>query len=60
MPITLIRARESGDDAAADETLGWQHYTTRPVRVLWAPGDHVTMMAEPNVAVVADFIKGLL
>jgi amino acid adenylation domain-containing protein len=58
VPITLIRARDA--EAALDETLGWQHYTTRPVRVLWAPGDHVTMMAEPNVAIVADAIKGLL
>jgi amino acid adenylation domain-containing protein len=57
VPITLFRARDarSTDHAAPDadvavrQSLGWSAVSQKPVRVLWVPGDHVSMMNEPNV-----------
>lgn len=33
--------------------LGWQKYTSRPVRIVDVPGNHVTMMQPPNVQTLA-------
>jgi amino acid adenylation domain-containing protein len=56
VPITLIRARDAG--ASDDETLGWSALS--PVRILWSPGDHVTMMSEPNVKSLAETLAALV
>ena len=61
VPVTLFRAREAHNAqlAAADgyagsgESLGWSAVCEHPVRVLWVPGDHVTMMNEPHVRELA-------
>jgi amino acid adenylation domain-containing protein len=57
--ITLVRAQDAGTPSGADETLGWSA-VARDVRVVWTPGDHVTMLAEPNVATLADVLRNSL
>jgi len=56
VPITLIRARDA--HPSEDETLGWSALS--PVHVLWSPGDHVTMMSEPNVTSLAKMLAELV
>jgi amino acid adenylation domain-containing protein len=43
-----------------DETLGWGAYASRPVTVQSVPGDHITMLVEPNVERVAACLGELL
>lgn len=58
--ITLFRSQDDvaaqnagSEPCAADVTLGWQRFSQTPVEILTAPGTHLTMLAEPNVAVLA-------
>ena len=68
LPITLFRARDGlqndGVSPAAatdpEESLGWQAVSSEPVRVLWTPGDHVTMMSEPDVEHLARSLNACL
>jgi thioesterase domain-containing protein len=61
VPITLFRARDArssdhaapGADVTARQSLGWSAVSEHPVRILWVPGDHVTMMNEPNARALA-------
>jgi amino acid adenylation domain-containing protein len=62
VPITLFRASEGmlpEDDPnpVSSETLDWSEISGAPVRVLWVPGDHVTMMAEPNAGSLAERLR---
>ena len=67
VPVTLFRARDArphdpaspGVDADHQETLGWGA-VAEDVRVLWSPGDHVTMMSEPYVEQLARALKSCL
>ena len=60
--ITLYRAGEAtaadSDGAphpfAADPTLGWGALSTAPVEVRRVPGDHVSMLSEAHVKVLAE------
>lgn len=56
--ITLFRAQDAQTDG--DESLGWGAATEHPVRVLWSPGNHVSMMAEPNVESLARIFQSCL
>jgi thioesterase domain-containing protein/acyl carrier protein len=56
VPITLIRAQDT--QSTDDETLGWGALS--PVHVLWAPGDHVTMMSEPHVQTLAQTLARVM
>jgi amino acid adenylation domain-containing protein len=65
--LTLFRAAEAAPDTdstseagRADETLGWQSFSTRPVRVAVVPGNHITMMARPHVAILAERLRARL
>jgi thioesterase domain-containing protein len=55
--ITVLRAaaQEPATDAPAD--LGWSAYTPLPVAAREIPGDHVTILAEPNVRVLAQTLR---
>jgi thioesterase domain-containing protein/acyl carrier protein len=56
VPVTLFRARAepaAGGDGLGGESLGWSAVSPQPVRVLWVPGDHVTMMNEPHASALA-------
>ncbi|MBF0120231.1 MAG: amino acid adenylation domain-containing protein [Desulfobacterales bacterium] len=48
--ILLIKAK---DEAHESDTLGWDKLTKGKVNVCVVPGDHLTMMIEPNVEVMA-------
>lgn len=47
-------AAAAGISADREPDLGWQKYSSRPVEVIPVPGDHVSMMAAPNVQPLAE------
>jgi thioesterase domain-containing protein len=59
-PITLFRAAGAGFDADLGRDLGWGRLTPHPVAVHEIPGGHVTLLAEPNVAVLAERLGACL
>ncbi len=69
-PIVMLRAEEiPPDDAEGDlfvqiysklaqeSTLGWNQFSSQPVDVYVVPGNHVSMMLEPNIQVLAKQLK---
>ena len=57
--ITVLHAAAEPDpDAPGD--LGWSAFTPLPVDSREVPGDHVTMLAEPNVRVLAETLRACL
>ncbi|BAZ21895.1 amino acid adenylation domain-containing protein [Kalymmatonema gypsitolerans NIES-4073] len=67
--ITLLRASEPlGENYARklpsemlqDSALGWNEFSCEPVNVDFLPGNHVTMMAEPHVQVLAERLKACI
>jgi thioesterase domain-containing protein len=57
--VTLLFAEEKPQsiDVARDPQLGWGIYSQGGVEVIRIPGDHVHMVQEPNVRVVAERIR---
>ena len=63
--ITLLRASETPPERLAskfseisqDSTWGWSEYSCEPVDIHFVPGNHITMMAEPHVQVLAERLK---
>ncbi|MEI2579454.1 amino acid adenylation domain-containing protein [Scytonema sp. PRP1] len=64
--ITLFRANEVSSEELAskfpseileDLTWGWNKFSVEPVNVHFVPGDHMTMMAQPHVQVLAEQLK---
>jgi hypothetical protein len=61
VPITLIRAQDPMADFLEgmpehlrdDPAWGWNQYSCNIVSVVFVPGDHLTMMARPNVNILA-------
>lgn len=51
-PIALFRANEHFDDL--DEDLGWDELAVGGLTVQVVPGDHYTMVREPNVKTLAE------
>ncbi|MBE2201320.1 MAG: hypothetical protein IAE79_22090 [Anaerolinea sp.] len=66
--ITLIRAEDATPEYYGiknlenylDQTFGWGKYSTESVDVFTAPGEHVTMLAEPHVPVLAQRLSECL
>ncbi|HKV10347.1 MAG TPA: amino acid adenylation domain-containing protein, partial [Thermoanaerobaculia bacterium] len=58
--IALFRAEAGGFDASLGAGLGWERLSPRPVRVHEVPGDHVTLLAEPHVRVLAERLRACL
>ncbi|MBS1213530.1 MAG: amino acid adenylation domain protein [Proteobacteria bacterium] len=70
IPIALLRAvkfhpeydfssAEYSETGERDETLGWGTYAS-DVTVQWVPGDHITMLSEPNVEEIAACLTAAL
>jgi thioesterase domain-containing protein len=59
-PVTLFRAAGAEFDPSLGRDLGWGRLTPAPVEVHELPGGHVTLMAEPNVAVLAACLRACL
>ncbi len=63
--ITLLRASETPPERLAskfseisqDSTWGWSEYSYEPIDIHFVPGNHITMMAEPHVQVLAERLK---
>jgi thioesterase domain-containing protein len=57
--ITLFRASEVDDQVGVqaaqteEDSLGWRRYTDYSVEVIYVPGTHITMLAEPHVRELA-------
>ena len=69
--ITLFRSRDEvrpegalGDDQLSeilrDAAWGWGQFSEEPVEVHVVPGDHITMMTDPHVQVLAERLKACL
>ena len=59
-PISLFRAADAELDPDLGRDLGWGRLTPMPAEVHELPGGHVTLMAEPNVAVLAARLRARL
>ena len=65
LPITLLRAQELpetfGEGMLAtllrDRAMGWGPFSPQPVEVHSVSGDHITMLTDPHVAVLAQQIQ---
>ncbi|MBE8986271.1 amino acid adenylation domain-containing protein [Nostoc sp. LEGE 12450] len=68
--ITLLRAsetpavEESNNEVVSeilqDLTWGWSKFSTEPVDIHFVSGNHVTMMNQPNVQVLAERLKACI
>jgi thioesterase domain-containing protein len=58
--VTLFRASGAPFDPGLGRDLGWGRLTPGPVEVHEVPGGHVTLLAEPNVAVLAERLRACL
>ncbi len=68
VPLVLVRS-EGGFTEVTEvmqeewfewEDWGWQDYSSTPIEVIWVPGDHHTMMASPQVNVLAQQLSEVL
>jgi len=53
---TFLQASE-GDAAQGDETLGWHFVTKHNMELYWMPGNHISMVMEPNVQQLAEKLE---
>ncbi|MFN8024434.1 MAG: amino acid adenylation domain-containing protein [Acidimicrobiales bacterium] len=60
--ITVFHASKVSFDRpdAVASGLGWDRYAQRGVEVIDVPGDHMTILAEPHVAVLARHLRDVL
>ncbi|KYC41483.1 hypothetical protein WA1_15580, partial [Scytonema hofmannii PCC 7110] len=62
VPITLFRASESisqdlsvlPSEILQDLSWGWSKFSSKPVDIHFVPGNHVSMMTQPHVQVLAE------
>jgi len=55
--ITLVRSTAQTSTSERDFTLGWSELTNGKVEVIRVPGNHLTMLREPHVQVLAEQLK---
>lgn len=59
--LTLIKAEDrKGWEDNSDATLGWQGLVSKEVGVLTTPGDHYTLMRQPDVRSLAERVRQCL
>jgi len=58
--ITVMRTRQGRVLAMGRGSLGWASVTRRPLRIIHAPGDHLTMLEAPHIPAVTDKLIGWL
>jgi amino acid adenylation domain-containing protein len=51
--VTLFKASEDLSEASSDPTLGWRDWADGGVDVQVVPGNHASMVYQPNVAILA-------
>jgi amino acid adenylation domain-containing protein len=52
--VTLFKASEDLSGVSSDPTLGWSDWAEGGVNVQMVPGNHATMIYNPNVAILAE------
>jgi thioesterase domain-containing protein len=57
-PITFVRGRNS--DFCETATGGWEDVSTQPLRIREFPGNHVTVLTEPNVGLLAHELRAAI
>ncbi|MDB9514491.1 amino acid adenylation domain-containing protein, partial [Kamptonema animale CS-326] len=55
--ITLLRSTAQTSKSDRDFTLGWSELTNEKVEVIRLPGNHLTMLREPHVQVLAQQLR---
>jgi thioesterase domain-containing protein/acyl carrier protein len=55
--MTLLRAEEPLPGVPAEDDLGWRRIAGGPVDIVTVPGNHLTLLTEPNVHVLAARLK---
>ena len=55
--VTVFRAQE---EACDNPSMGWDNYSLKSVETYEVPGEHITMLAEPHVQVLAKCLKACL
>lgn len=58
--ITLFRPENLSIGTIPEPTLGWRYLVDGNVEVIESPGDHVTIIREPYVGILAERLDGLL
>jgi amino acid adenylation domain-containing protein len=66
--ITLLRASEAlveessefNSKTLEDSTWGWSKFSSEPVDLCFVPGNHITMMTQPHVQVLAERLKACI
>ena len=58
--MTLFRAMHEPLHQYFDDTLGWGRFTADPITIYDVPGNHSTMIFEPNVQVLAEKLEACL
>jgi thioesterase domain-containing protein len=65
--ITLLRTSQSNleepinqPEILQDLDLGWNKFSAEPVNVYFVPGNHVTMITQPYVQVLAERLKACI
>ncbi|HSF40852.1 MAG TPA: amino acid adenylation domain-containing protein [Thermoanaerobaculia bacterium] len=58
-PFLLLRAEEPLflTEAPGEEDLGWNRITGGPIEIRTVPGNHLTLLAEPNVRTLASRLR---
>ncbi len=58
--LTLFRAQEQPHPETDQDDLGWSEFALGGVDVRVVPGDHLTMIHEPHVQILAKEIEACL
>lgn len=56
----LLQADRGEAVDAADPTLGWSNWVRGGIELSWLPGDHMAIVQEPNVPVLAQKLRTIL
>ncbi|WP_166481988.1 amino acid adenylation domain-containing protein [Scytonema sp. UIC 10036] len=59
-PEKLEPAQLKNYELLQDLVWGWSAFSSEPVDIQFVPGDHVTMMTQPHVQVLAERLKGCI
>lgn len=54
--VVLFRGREGALRLTDDPMQGWQHIAAAGVEVVWTPGSHETMLAQPHAETIVDLL----
>lgn len=60
MQILLFRTGDIYSAGLNEPTLGWNQLCSEPVEIHDIPGDHVTLLNQPHVQVLAEYLKQYL